>query len=109
MPVAPGPSNAPGVATVNPTTGVVTGVAQGTTTIIYTVGSAAVCGTSAATYTVTVNPLANAGTISGIPSVCTGLSTTFTSNGSVGGTWVSSNPAVASVNSTRAGYRSCSR
>ncbi len=93
-------SNAPGVATVNSSTGVVTGVAQGTTTIIYTVGSDAVCGTSSATYTITVNPLAVAGAISGTTTVCTGLSTTLTSNGAVGGTWSSSNPAVASVNST---------
>jgi uncharacterized protein YjdB len=93
-------SNAPGVATVNPTTGIVTGVAQGTTTIIYTVGSAAVCGTSSTTYQVTVNPFANAGTITGTTIVCTGLSTTLTSNGLIGGSWTSSNPAVASVNST---------
>ena len=93
-------STTPGVATVNAATGVVTGVAQGNTTIIYTVESASGCGTSTATHLVTVNPLANAGTISGAASVCTGLSTTFTSSGSAGGTWSSSNPSVASVNST---------
>ena len=92
-------SNAPGVATVNPTTGVVTGVSSGTATIIYTVGSATVCGTSTATHLVTVNPLPVAGTISGTTTVCAGLSTTLVSDGTVGGTWSSSNPSVASVNS----------
>ncbi len=92
-------SNNTAVATVDPNTGIVSGVASGTATIIYTVGSNAVCGTSSATYLITVNPLAVAGTINGTTTVCTGLSTTLTSNGSVGGTWSSSNPAVASVNS----------
>lgn len=93
-------STNPGVASVDPNTGIVTGVAQGTTTIIYTVGSTTACGTSSATHSVTVNPLANAGEISGTTTVCAGLSTTLISSGSVGGTWSSSNPAVATVNST---------
>ncbi|MGN6531341.1 MAG: Ig-like domain-containing protein [Ginsengibacter sp.] len=92
-------SNNTTVATVDPNTGIVSGVASGTATIIYTVGSDAVCGTSSATYLITVNPLAIAGTINGTTTLCTGLSTTLTSNGSVGGTWSSSNSAVASVNS----------
>ncbi len=93
-------STASNIATVDPSTGVVTGVAQGSATIVYTVGSAEVCGLSSATHLVTVNPLAISGTITGASSICTGLSTTFTSNGSTGGTWSSSNPAVASVNAT---------
>ncbi len=93
-------STTPNVATVNASTGVVTGVAQGNATIIYTVGSAAVCGTSSATHLVTVNPLPDAGTINGTTTVCAGLSTTLTSSGSVGGSWSSSNPGVASVNAT---------
>ena len=93
-------STNPLVATVNSASGIVTGVSQGTTTIIYTVGLAGNCGTSTATYTVSVNPLAIAGTLSGTTTICTGLSTTLTSSGAVGGTWSSSNPAVASVNST---------
>ena len=71
----------PGVATVNPGTGVVTGVAQGSATIVYTVGSVNICGTASATYQVSVNPLANAGTISGTTTICSGLSSTLTSNG----------------------------
>ena len=93
-------STATNVATVDPTTGVVTGVAQGAATIVYTVGSEEVCGLSSATHLVTVNPLAISGTITGASSVCTGLSANFTTSGSAGGTWTSSNPAVASVNAT---------
>src|ERR1019366_5587554 len=87
------------VATVNQNTGVVTGVAQGSATIIYTVGDPALCGTSAATYLVTVNPVPYAGTLSDA-SVCAGLSTTLPVNGSVGGTWHSSNTSVATVDPT---------
>jgi uncharacterized protein YjdB len=85
------------VATVDPNSGVVTGVAPGVASIIYTVGSPTVCGTSAASQQVTVNPLANAGTISGTTTFCKGLSSNLTSNGTVGGTWSSSNPLVATV------------
>ena len=85
------------VATVNATTGAVTGVTQGTTTIIYTVGDPALCGTSSATHVVTVNPVPYAGTLSNA-SVCAGQSITMTSNGSVGGSWNSSNTGVATVN-----------
>ncbi len=85
------------VATVNPGNGTVTGVGAGTATIIYTVGSAALCGTSTASHDVTVNPAPNAGTLTGASSVCKGLSTPFTTSGSTGGTWSSSNPAVAPV------------
>ena len=87
------------VATVNQTTGAVTGVAQGTTTIIYTVGDPALCGTSSATYQVTVNPVPYAGTLSNA-SLCAGLSTTLPVNGSVGGTWHSSNAGVATVDAS---------
>ncbi|HMX39189.1 MAG TPA: hypothetical protein PKD78_02635, partial [Saprospiraceae bacterium] len=41
--------------------------------------------------TVVVNPLPNAGTISGTLSVCVGSTTTLSSNGASGGTWSSSN------------------
>ena len=88
-----------GIATVN-ASGVVTGVAPGTTTIIYTVGSAAICGTSSATHDVTVNAVPYAGTITGGPTVCAGLAISLTSNGSVGGTWTSSNPAAATINAS---------
>jgi len=40
----------------------------------------------------------SAGTVSGGPSLCLGSTTTFTTTGPAGGTWSSSNPAVATVN-----------
>lgn len=45
------------------------------------------------------NPV-DAGTVSGSSSVCVGATTAFISNGDVGGTWSSSNTAVATVNTS---------
>jgi hypothetical protein len=58
------------VATVGSSSGVVTGVAAGNTTISYTVTN--LCGTIAATYNVTVSGAPSAGTITGSDSVCQG-------------------------------------
>ncbi len=69
--------------------GVVTGVAAGTVSITYTLPAG--CFT---TYTVTVNPVAAA--ITGTNNVCVGLTTTL-ANTVTGGTWTSSNTAVATV------------
>lgn len=83
------------IATINPTSGLMTGVSAGTTTISYTVTT----GCSATSiYTVTVNPAPSAGTISGTSTVCVGANTTL-SNGVVGGTWSSSNSSIATINS----------
>ncbi|AXE21973.1 hypothetical protein DR864_29350 (plasmid) [Runella rosea] len=90
------------VATVN-TSGVVSGVAAGTATIIYAVSSNG-CNSSSTT-TVTVNALPNAGTISGTTTICAGATTSLISNGLAGGTWSSSNTAVATVNTS--GVVSC--
>ena len=81
------------VATVNPTTGLVTALSAGTTTIQYTVGCNAV-----SSAILTVNPNANVGTVSGTSPLCIGATTTYTSNGDAGGSWASSNTAVATVN-----------
>ena len=80
-------STNPAMGTVN-TFGVVRGIAAGTTTISYTVTNS--CGTSAATAVVTVNPLANAGTITGTTPVCAGSSIAL-ANAITGGVWSSSN------------------
>jgi trimeric autotransporter adhesin len=82
------------VATVG-TNGIVTGVATGTTTISY--GVTGSCGTGYATLIVTVSP--GASVISGTNAVCYGGSATLT-NTDAGGTWTSSNAAIASVNAT---------
>lgn len=78
-------------ATVDAATGVVMGVANGTVNITYTTG-----GCAPAVKTLTINPLP--GTITGILSTCYGSTTTLASTVS-GGTWISDNPTVATVNS----------
>ncbi|MBX2907117.1 MAG: Ig-like domain-containing protein, partial [Taibaiella sp.] len=78
-------------ATVNSSTGVVTGISLGTVNISYRVG------TCYSITTVTVN--SNAYSIGGTASVCAGLSTTLTYPVS-GGTWSSSNTARATVGET---------
>ncbi|MFT4858174.1 MAG: hypothetical protein ACI8SN_000088 [Algoriphagus sp.] len=85
------------VATVNPTTGVVTGVAIGNASIRYTIiGS---CAIATASRTVFVNAPINPGTISGVQEICIGSTSNFMSTTS-NGTWSSSNPAIATVSST---------
>ena len=85
------------VAVVGAATGIVTGLSTGTTIISYAVTNA--CGTSVDTQMVTVVGLPNAGTITGPATLCPGTSATFTDL-VTGGTWISSNPAVAVVGAT---------
>lgn len=68
--------------------GLVTGVTAGTVDISYTLINA--CGTNSAVKPVTVNPLPNAGTITGATNVCISGTVLFTSSAS-GGTWSASN------------------
>jgi uncharacterized protein YjdB len=81
-----------GIATVG-TSGIVTGVSAGTVNITYAVSG---CFRVA---NVTVNPLSSAGTITGASLVCAGSTITL-SNTTTGGTWSSSNAAIATVGST---------
>ena len=83
-------------ATVGSSSGVVTGVTAGTNTITYTVSNT--CGMATVTRVVTVNPLPNAGVLSGPDSVCIGSTITLTST-VPGGVWGSGN-ANASVSGT---------
>ncbi len=76
------------VATVGSTTGVVSGVAAGTATITYKLATGCLT-----TTVIRVNPSSN---ITGLTSLCSGLVTTL-SNATTGGTWSSSNTAVATV------------
>ena len=81
-------------ATIGSATGVVTGVA-GTTSPTITYKTAAGC---SATVVITVDALPAA--ITGTTSVCTGLTTTL-ADGTAGGTWSSSNTAIATIGSTK--------
>ncbi|NJM78615.1 MAG: hypothetical protein HC854_01425 [Flavobacterium sp.] len=87
------------IAIVNATTGVVTGVSSGIATITYTIAGTGGCSGDTATRDVTVSVAPNAGILSGMQDICEGNSTTFTST-STGGTWSSSNQAIATVDAT---------
>ena len=91
-------SNASATATVN-AAGIVTGSAHGTANISYTVTNS--CGVANATTIVTINPLPNAGTITGIASVCAGSVTTLTA-GASGGVWSSDASAIATIDASGA-------
>ena len=85
------------IATINPSTGMITGVAAGTTTISYSVTN--ICGSGTATRTQTVNPQPAIAAIAGPTAICTGASVTLT-DAIAGGVWSSSNTAVAAAGST---------
>ncbi len=78
-------------------TGEVTGITEGVAVISYSVTNG--CGTSAATKSVTVNPLPVAGTITGVETVCL-LSTTGLADAAPGGTWSSLPATIAAIGST---------
>jgi uncharacterized protein YjdB len=86
------------VATINPSTGVITPLAAGTAVMTYSV-SAAGCPDATATRTVNVTNAPSAGTLSGTQNICSSTSTTFTTT-ATGGAWSSSNTSVATVNTT---------
>ncbi|TXI80490.1 MAG: hypothetical protein E6Q44_07040, partial [Flavobacteriales bacterium] len=88
-----------GVATINSSTGAITGMGAGTATMTYTVAGTGGCSNATATRTVTVTAAPTAGSLSGGQSICVGGSTTFSSTVG-GGTWNSSNTGVATINSS---------
>ncbi len=81
-------SSNPAIAMVGSLSGSVSGVSVGTCTITYTLGACYVT----SPFTVTINP------ITGYSNTCVGTSTLLSST-TPGGTWSSSNPAIASVSS----------
>ena len=85
------------IATVN-SSGLITGINSGTATIIYTVASSAGCASVSASRSVTVS-MPNAGTLAGTQAICKGSTSTFKST-IAGGTWISSNTSIASINSS---------
>ncbi len=74
--------------------GTLTGLAAGIDTVNYIVINS--CGTAVARYIVTVNPLPVPGAIAGAASACLGATSVYT-DAVTGGTWSSSDAAVASV------------
>jgi hypothetical protein len=86
-------SASPAVATIN-SSGVVSGIAVGTSLITYTYTNGNGCVNSVST-TITVNPLP---VVSAPSTVC--LANTAQLSPATGGTWASNNPAVATVDNT---------
>ena len=86
-------SGAASIATVN-STGIVTGILAGTAIISYTVSNS--CGIADTTFSITVKPAPNVGTIYGADSICISDTTTY-SNAITGGTWSSSNVTIATI------------
>ena len=78
--------------------GLINGLTAGTATITYTVTGTGGCPNAIATRDVVVTAPVNAGTLSGTQNICIGSNSTFTSNGTAGGAWSSSNTAIATVN-----------
>lgn len=86
-------SSNPGIASVNSSSGLVSGLTSGTTTITYTVTSGGCSSSQSATITVTAPPV-----VSGPAAVCVGNTIQMLPNS--GGSWVSNNPAVASISNS---------
>ena len=86
----------PAVATVS-SSGLVSGVSAGSDVIIF-VKSTSSCGSDTVRHSITVNPLAVAGTITGAATICTGISVTL-SDTATGGTWSSTDTSRATVTS----------
>lgn len=76
--------------------GIISGVATGTTTISYVIANS--CGADTATTNITVSALPDAGTITGMDSVCPGLIITL--NNTATGTWSSSDISTAIVSAS---------
>ncbi len=90
-------SGSTGIATVNPASGLVTGVTAGVASITYTVTNA--CGTASTNRNITVNPLPHPGHMTGGTSVCMG-STLALSDTPSGGTWNSTVTSVATISTS---------
>lgn len=85
-------SGTPGVATINSSTGALTGLTVGTTIITYTLPTTCIM-----TSAVTINPIPAA--ITGTPVVCQNA-VTYLNDADFGGTWSSGNLAMATVTPT---------
>ena len=94
-------SSNPAVGTINAATGVITGIAAGTTMVSYTVPGS--CGPTSATIIIMVsNTTGPVGTISGPTVVYLGGSSIALADvgGTSGGSWTSSNPSVGTIDAS---------
>jgi uncharacterized protein YjdB len=87
-------SSSTSIATVNPTTGRVTGVAAGNAIITYLVTTS--CGTASTISNITVIDLPSPGVINGESTICVGATVSLTAT-VPGGAWSSTAPGIASV------------
>ncbi len=92
-------SDSPSIATVNSSTGLISGVTSGTTNINYTVAGTGGCPSTTVSRSVTVTNPVSAGTLNGNQNICVGNTTAFVPT-VLGGTWSSSDTAIATVNSS---------
>ena len=90
-------SNLTNIATVNPSTGVVTGVSSGTATISYAVTDGG-CSTQVSQAVVVSAPNVNPISVTA-STLCVGGTITATST-TAGGTWTITNPSIANINSS---------
>ena len=93
----------PGIATIDPASGLVTGVSPGTATINYTYTNANGCSTIVST-SVTVNAPPTVAPITGNINICT-TTTSLLSDITPGGVWGSDNTGIATIDPTRISYR----
>ena len=86
------------VATIDPVTGVLTGLVAGTDTVLYSVTNT--CGTAVSYMLDTVRAYPPVDSILGAMSICPGAILTLTTNGGgLTGTWAISDPSVATITS----------
>ncbi len=91
----------PSIATIDSITGVIATLTAGVDTMTYSIAGTGVCSSTIATATriLTVTAPPTTGTLSGSQAICLNGTATFSSSVS-GGSWTSSNPAIATINSS---------
>lgn len=85
------------IATIHPTTGLLSGLAVGSATITYTMTNS--CGTAFTVHSMTITSTPTIPPIFGFNNVCQGSNITLT-NATTGGTWSSSNSAIATISTS---------
>ena len=89
-------SHSSAIASIDPSSGTLTGVSAGATTITYTITTS--CGSAATLHSITVNSIPSAGTITGSTGVCPGHTITL-ADATTGGSWTSGATTYATITS----------